>query len=223
LGASGYGCASPQLYTTAFSHRGRPEVGLAFEPIAAAAHQNPREPALVTLGDVQIRVRLALGDHCDLGVLVGVPRLGMDFKCALLQTRHHALALDVGGSATLFGSGWGNVPLLYTYRAEESSVTFIAGVSAYTEGRGFYNLVSDGRNRDLNVTYLDTGGAYVRGGIGFALGGTPRVHPEINVYHQVRGDRVTFVTFGLGFLFGRASRVVDPFPPQESVFQPPPQ
>jgi hypothetical protein len=196
---------------------------MAWEPVAGAAHQKAREPALVVLGDVQFRARLPLGDHCDFGGLVGVPRIGMDFKCAFVQTRHHALALDVGGSVSAFGSVWGNAPILYTYRSEDSSVTLIGGVSGLGAPSGFYNLVSDGRNTDLNITYLDSGGAYVRGGIGFEVGGKPRVHPEFNVYHQLRGDRVTFFTFGFAFHFGRASRVVEPFPPKESVFAPAPQ
>jgi hypothetical protein len=224
LGSSllGLGCASPQLYTTAYSHRGSSEFSLAVDPVYVATVPGETDSPLVWLGDVQARWRFEAGEHCDIGLLLGIPRVGVDGKCAFFQKKHHALALSAGVSLTPF-EGWLSAPLLYTYRNDGWAITVNGGIAGLGSSAGRFTLTksSSGLPRSVNT---DLGGTYVRGGLSFAFGGRPRWQPEVNVYHQVRGDRVTFVTFGIGFHFGGPIQATDPFAPAdaEPAVEPPP-
>jgi hypothetical protein len=218
----GLGCASPQLYTTAYSHRGSSEFSLAVDPVYVASLPGKQESPIVWLGDVQARWRFEAGEHCDIGFLLGLPRLGLDLKCAFLQTKNHALALSASASATPF-EGWVNAPLLYTYRKDGWALTMSGGIAGLGTNARRYTLTKSSGGLPYSVS-ADVAGTYLRGGLSFSFGGHPRWQPEVNVYHQVRGDRVTFVTFGIGFHFGGPIQATDPFAPAdaEPAVEPPP-
>jgi hypothetical protein len=211
---AGAGCASPQLYTTAYSHRGPSEFAMAIDPVYNAIVPGKPENA-VWFGDFQLRWRFEAGDHCDIGLLLGLPRIGGDLKCAFVQTKHHAFALSAGASATIWDL-WLNAPLLYTVRNNGWAFTVQGGIAGLaSQSGGFASLGGPKGELGPPVVSADIPGTYLRGGISFAFGEGPRWQPEINLYHQLRGDRVTFITFGVGFHFGGPIVATDPFAPKE--------
>jgi hypothetical protein len=222
--AAANGCASSQLYTTAFSHRGAPEVAIAVEPAFGAVSQ-ASDRSSVWLGDVRVGVRLQAGRHCDIGMLAGVPRIGLEMKCAFLQTKHHALAISAGSSVSFTPGAWANLPLLYTLRGDGWSITAIGGFSGYAGTDSFVDFDARGNSYTPPIGRFDAKGAYLRGGFSVEVGGNPRLQPEINVYQQLRGDRLTFVTFGVAFHLGDAVQATDPFPTERAappLLAPPP-
>jgi hypothetical protein len=214
---AGAGCASPQLYTTAYSHRGPPEVSIGLDPVYVASNPSSTK-SVYWFGDVQVRLRLQAGKHCDVGLLVGLPRIGADGKCSLVQTKNHALALSAGVSATIWDM-WFNGLVLYTFRNDGWALTFQGGsalmVPLDKASRSPLSLNNTGSGLKAEFGSLDNRGVYARGGLSFSFGGNPRWQPEVNVYHQLHNDRITYITFGIGFHLGGPIEANDPFAPKE--------
>jgi hypothetical protein len=209
----GAGCASPQLYTTAYSHRGPPEVSIGLDPMYVASSPGSTK-SVYWFGDVQVRLRLQAGKHCDVGLLVGLPRIGADGKCSLVQTKNHAVALSAGVSPTIWDM-WFNGLLLYTFRNDGWALTFQGGsalMAPLDKASGSpLSLNNTGSGLKAEFGSLENQGVYARGGLSFTFGGHPRWQPEVNVYHQLHNDRITYITFGIGFHLGGPIEANDPF------------
>jgi hypothetical protein len=196
----------PQLYTNAFPHRGPVQVSVVVDPVAAV-YASRSDKEAVTFGSLNLRLRFALFDPCDLGLMAGYLLGSMDAKCTLWSNEHHAVALDLGTLVNLGPYVWLNSAALYTYRHPSwFAVTFNTGANYWTREKYLPALLS-------NLPTFDARGPYVHAGISFETPGWFSIQPEFNVFRQVgTGDRITFMTFGIGFHFNH-QRVTPPQPP----------
>jgi hypothetical protein len=197
------GCTAPGLYTSAFPHQGSVQTTFVVEPVSwllAAPAQN-RERNQQGVGDVHLRLRIALPASCDMGLMFGLIRAGADVKCTVWQEELQAIAVDVGTLAAALdpsstkGSVWLNTAALYSIRHPTGfAATLNAGFSYWARTDDRYGL------EFLNASSLDARGPYLRAGFSIETPGWFSLQPEFNVFQQVlAGDRLAFVTLGVGF------------------------
>jgi hypothetical protein len=95
------------------------------------------------------------------------------------------------------GALWLNSAVLYSLRHTSGfALTFNGGFSYWFRNERF-TIESGERARTYNAQ-----GPYGRAGISIETPGWFSLQPEFNVFQQIAsGDRVTFMTFGIGFHF----------------------
>jgi hypothetical protein len=197
------GCTAPGLYTSAFPHQGSAQTTFVVEPVSwlLAAPRQTQERSQRGIGDLHLRLRIALPASCDMGLMFGLIRAGADVKCTVWQDELQAIAVDVGTLAAAIeptstkGSVWLNTAALYSIRHPTGfAATLNAGLSYWARPDARYGL------EFLNPSSLDARGPYLRAGISVETPGWFSLQPELNVFQQVfAGDRLAFVTLGVGF------------------------